>query len=70
MDDLDLCPTAQKVLAALLEHPGTHVAVEDVCDRIDCTSTHTACALESLASAGLIERWECAKGTVTFVARR
>jgi len=70
MRDLALCPTTKKVLAALLEQPGTHAAVEDVCDRIDCTSTHTACALEWLATAGLVERWASARGTVTYVARR
>ncbi len=70
MGNLDLCSTAQKVLAALMEQPGTHAAVEDVSARIDCTPPHTECALEWLATAGLIERWECAKGTVTYVVRR
>ena len=70
MTDVELCPTAQKVLESLLQHPGKDFSAEDVCELIDCTTTHTCCALESLAKAGLIERWESAKGTVTYVARK
>jgi predicted MarR family transcription regulator len=70
MIDRELCPTAQKVLAALLKHPGTHYTVEDVSELIDCAGTHTACALEKLASGELIERWESARGEVTYVARK
>ena len=70
MMNVELCPTAQKVLQALLQNPGTHYSVEDVCELIDCTATHTGCALETLANAGLIERWESAKGTVSYVARK
>ncbi len=70
MTDTQLCPTAEKVLAVLKENPGVHHTVEDVRELIDCTSTHTGCALEWLATAGLIERWESARRTVTYVARK
>lgn len=70
MTDTQLCPTAEKVLSALLEHAGVHHTVEDVRELIDCTSTHTGCALEWLATAGLIERWESASSPVTYVARK
>ena len=70
MMDVQLCPTARKVLTALLQHPGSDYSAEDVCELIDCGTTHTCCALEALASAGLIERWESPRGRVTYVARK
>ena len=70
MMDVELCPTARKVLEALLQKPGTHCSAEDVCELIDCTTTHTCCALEMLAQTGVIEQWESASGRVTYVARK
>ncbi len=69
MDD-PLCSTARKVLETLLEQPGTEYTTDDVCERIDCTSAHTRAALEMLAQAGLVERWEAANGSATYVARK
>ena len=70
MTDVALCPTARKVLDILLQHAGMNCSAEDVCELVDCTTTHTRRVLDMLADDGLIERWECGRGTVTYVARR
>jgi len=69
MTDAELCPTARKILAALLAAPGTAHTVAEVCERIDCTVAHTRHALEILAQAGRIEGWEGSDGSVIYIAR-
>ncbi len=70
MGEAPLCPTMHKVLETLLQRPGMDYSAEDVCEYVDCGTTHTRTVLEMLAQAGLIERWEGARGTVTYVARK
>ncbi len=69
MTDRPLCPTAQKVLETLLEQPGVEHVPAEVSERIDCTLAHTRETLATLAQAGLIEGWEGADGSVTYIAR-
>jgi hypothetical protein len=69
MTDRPLCPTAQKVLETLLAQPGVEQTPVEVCERIDCTLAQTRATLATLAQAGVIEGWEGADGSVTYIAR-
>ncbi len=68
-NEQQLGPTAQKVLAYLRQNPRAPFGAGDVCEAIDCSTTEAGTALETLASAGLIERQESAGGSVTYLAR-
>ena len=67
--DRPLGPTAQKVLETLLEQSGVEHAPAEVCERIDCPLAQTHATLATLAQAGVIEGWEGADGSVTYIAR-
>ncbi len=69
MADVQLSPTAQKVLAILQQPRGTPYAANDVCEVADCSTGQANIALEALASAGLVERQRSASGAITYVAR-
>ena len=69
MADVQLSPTAQKVLAILQQNRGTPYAANDVCEVADCSTGQANIALEALVSAGLVERQRSASGTITYVAR-
>ena len=68
-NEQQLGPTAQKVLAYLRQHPRAPFAAGDVCEAIDCSITGAGTALETLASAGLIDRQESRGGAVAYFAR-
>ena len=69
MADVQLSPTAQKVLAILQQNRGTPYTANDVCEVADCSTGQANVALEALANAGLVERQRSASGTITYVAR-
>ena len=69
MADVQLSPTAQKVLAILQQNRGTPYAANDVCEVADCSTGQANIALEALANAGLVERQQSTLGTTTYVAR-
>jgi predicted transcriptional regulator len=69
MADVQLGPTAQKVLELLQQNRGTAYSLDDVCEMVDCSSTQAQTALETLAHNGLIERQESVSGSVTYLAR-
>ncbi len=69
MANVQLGPTAQKVLDYLQKNRGTPFVADDVCEMVDCSTTQAQTALESLANAGLIERQQSASGLVTYMAR-
>ena len=70
MADVQLSPTAQKVLQILQQNPGTPYAAADVCEVADCSTGQANIALEALANAGLVERQQSALGATTYVARK
>ncbi len=69
MAEVQLGPTAQKVLEILRQNRGTAYAPDDVCEVVDCSTSQANIALETLANAGLIERQQSASGAVTYLAR-
>ncbi len=70
MTDVQLSPTAQKVLELLQKNRGMPYASNDVCEVADCSTGQAGIALEVLVKAGLIDRQESALGAVTYVARK
>ena len=70
MSNVQLSPTAQKVLELLRQSAGTPYSANDVCEVADCSTSQAQIALEVLANAGLVERQESAAGTTTYVARK
>ncbi len=69
MADVQLSPTAQKVLTILQQHAGTPHTPSDVCEVVDCSTSQAHLALEALANAGLVARQRSASGAFTYVAR-
>ncbi len=69
MTDVQLSPTAQKVLALLQQHRGTPYAADDICELADCSTGQAQLTLEALANAGQVERQQQAGGRTTYVAR-
>jgi predicted ArsR family transcriptional regulator len=69
MTDVQLGPTAQKVLALLQQNRGTPYAADDICELADCSTGQAQMALEALANAGQVERQQQASGRTTYVAR-
>ena len=70
MADVQLSPTAQKVLAILQQNRGTPYVASDVCEVVDCSTGQANIALEALANAGLVERQRSASGAITYVAHK
>jgi predicted transcriptional regulator len=69
MANVQLGPTAQKVLALLQENRGIAYTADDLCEMVDCGTTQAQTALEILANAGMVERQQSAAGRPTYVAR-
>ena len=69
MANVQLGPTAQKVLALLQENRGTAYTADDLCEVVDCGTTQAQTALETLANAGMVERQQSAAGRTMYVAR-
>lgn len=70
MTDVQLGPTAQKVLDLLRQNRGTAYTADDVCELVDCATTQARTALESLAHAGLVERRKSVSGMDAYVAEK
>lgn len=70
MTDVQISPTAQKVLQIMQQNRGTAYAPTDMCEVADCTTGQAQIALEALARAGLVQRQESVSGTATYVATK
>ncbi len=70
MSNVQLSPTAQKVLDLLQQNRGVLYGASDVCEVADCSTGQAQIALEAIANAGLIERQQSAAGTTTYIARK
>ncbi len=58
MPDVQLSPTAQKVLQILQQNPGVPYTADDICEQADCSTGQAQIALDAIARAGLAERNE------------
>ena len=70
MADVQLGPTARKVLEILRQNKGTPYAADDLCELVDCSSGQAEVALASLTHAGMIEQQQSVSGKAMYVAKK
>lgn len=69
MADVQLGPTATKVLEVMRQNRGVPYAADDLCEMVDCSTGQAQVALASLAQAGLVDQQQSASGKTMYVAR-